>query len=275
MNSRVTLSVISSQALEAGLTPVDSPDGRITCPSGPAPAPASRSRSRAKAAAPVIQGTYGPTSINSYAQDGPLLLWENRLRERLAMVGSMEFLLTWRKKVTPGGRSISRLAASTRPIFEVACIGWPSPNTPSGGPNFKKTATHTGGMDLEGAVAYLSAWQTPGVDSFRCRGGDRKDEMGLDQQAKYLAGWATPAERDHRFPNLKTFQERGGGKKGEQLPNQVAHFSGTTGSSSDPTPKVSIGALNPEFVSWLMGFPPEWLSSAPSVTPSSRKSRRK
>ncbi len=33
--------------------------------------------------------------------------------------------------------------------------------------------------------------------------------------------WATPAERDYRTANLKTFKERGGGKKGEQLPNQV------------------------------------------------------
>lgn len=32
--------------------------------------------------------------------------------------------------------------------------------------------------------------------------------------------------------------------------------------------------LNPEFVSWLMGFPPEWLNCAPSGMPSSRKSRR-
>lgn len=33
-------------------------------------------------------------------------------------------------------------------------------------------------------------WQTPGTDSFRSRGGDRKDEMGLDQQARLL--WKTP-----------------------------------------------------------------------------------
>ena len=29
-------------------------------------------------------------------------------------------------------------------------------------------------------------------------------------------------------------------------------------------------ALNPAFVSWLMGFPPEWISCAPSATPSIR-----
>ena len=49
---------------------------------------------------------------------------------------------------------------------------------------------------------------------------------------------------------------------------------GTTSPSSDPTQKASTGALNPEFVCWLMGFPPEWLNFAPSATPSRPRSRR-
>jgi hypothetical protein len=42
-----------------------------------------------------------------------------------------------------------------------------------------------------------------------------------------------------------------------------------TNGSSEPTEKR--GALNPEFVCWLMMFPPEWLSCAPLATPSSPK----
>jgi hypothetical protein len=52
--------------------------------------------------------------------------------------------------------------------------------------------------------------------------------------------WPTPASRDYRYPNAQSYQERGGGTKGEQLPNAVG------------------GALNPTFVEWMMGLPRDW-----------------
>jgi hypothetical protein len=96
---------------------------------------------------------------------------------------------------------------------------WSTPNTPSGGPNTKSTQTHTGGLDLDGQVIHWTTptahdqherhqthaqggnpitnqvhqWQTPATDSFRSRGGDRKGEQGLDQQARL---WGTPSARD-------------------------------------------------------------------------------
>src|SRR5581483_10274094 len=69
-----------------------------------------------------------------------------------------------------------------------------------GGGNLVSTPKHTGGIDLEGAV---ELWQPPATDSFRSRGGDRKDEMGLDQQAR-LTQFPTPAARDYK-------SESGGG----------------------------------------------------------------
>jgi hypothetical protein len=173
-----------------------------------------------------------------------------------------------------------------------------------------------------------------------------------------VSHWATPCSRDYRYPNLISFSERGGGKKGEQLVNQVALWAtpnccdatraspetneqkktrgAHTGQSlidqaaywstpaaqqhnydespetfrarqerlkakgingngagtplgiqaaetalSGPTPNgltvqtVNPGGLNPEFVSWLMGFAKGYLSCAPSAMPSSRKSRQK
>ena len=35
-----------------------------------------------------------------------------------------------------------------------------------------------------------------------------------------------------------------------------------------------LGPMNPAWIAWLMGFPPAWISCAPSETPSSRKPQR-
>lgn len=74
--------------------------------------------------------------------------------------------------------------------------------------------------------------------------------------------WPTPEQRDYRTPNKRSYQERSGTTKGEQLQNFVAHSrqvpaipDGPTSSAKDPT---SRRRLNPRFVEWLMGFPPGW-----------------
>jgi hypothetical protein len=133
-------------------------------------------------------------------------------------------------------------------------------------------AGYQGSVDsLTGATGLWStppanSWQTPATDSFRSRGGDRKDEMGLDQQARMFP---TPASRDYRTPNLKPGSERGMGTKGEQLQNFVEHHfpsppvpkiqGGQTSSETIPgSPQPSKRRLNPRFVEWLMGFPIGW-----------------
>lgn len=57
-----------------------------------------------------------------------------------------------------------------------SCSGWMSPRGHEVG-EYQNQANGT-------------VLQTPAVDSFRCRGGDRKEEMGLDQQARTF--WSTP-----------------------------------------------------------------------------------
>lgn len=85
-------------------------------------------------------------------------------------------------------------------------------------------------------VVSARVWQTPATDSFRSRGGDRKDEMGLDQQA-----------RSHQVPAIPD-----GPPFSESDLTLLRHLSLQNAAVA---PKRR---LNPRFVEWLMGFPPCW-----------------
>lgn len=66
---------------------------------------------------------------------------------------------------------------------------WPTPTAMDSEQAGGRGATGTTrGPSLHRAT---DAWQTPATDSFRSRSGDRKDEQGLDQQAREM--WPTPA----------------------------------------------------------------------------------
>jgi len=104
-------------------------------------------------------------------------------------------------------------------------------------------------------------WPTPRTITGGAESAERKQELGRtasgggDLQAA-VKMWPTPASRDHRHPNAKPYSERGGGKKGEQLPNAVG------------------GALNPNWVEWLMGLPIGWTGCGVSETELYRFVRR-
>lgn len=139
-------------------------------------------------------------------------------------------------------------------------------------------------------------WQTPATDSFRSRGSDRKDEMGLDQQARrwptpvaapeapnknsntvngptslgeaatvFADTWPTPTARDPKGQDLPSHEG------GRSLPMAAGSF-------SPPAPATDAGqkysgkrrVLNPLFVEWLMGWPIGWTDSAPVETGLSR-----
>jgi hypothetical protein len=170
------------------------------------------------------------------------------------------------------------------------CSSWPtlqSQDAAAGSPErVGRYGTKHGGRNLTDDV---TIWQTPGTDSFRSRGGDRRDEIGLDRQART---WPTPRTITGGPESSKRKKELGRRESGGGDLQAMAHEMMTFHASPrDPqTPGGPIcwcGArncdqrshkrrLNPLFVEFLMGLPLGWtadgpLDCAPSAMPSSRR----
>lgn len=111
--------------------------------------------------------------------------------------------------------------------------GWP---TPMAGTPAKDGNNEAGNTDSSRKTVELAGWQTPGTDSFRSRSGERKEEMGLDQQARSTMEAPGPARLT---------------------------ASGVLLIGSDAVPNLGTqtdggGQLNPEHSLWLMGIRKEW-----------------
>lgn len=173
--------------------------------------------------------------------------------ERVPLLGQMV-------KMWPTPRSEDSESAGNHPGATDSLTGatgmWPTPNTPTGGPNTKSTATHTGGMDLDGAAAL---WQTPavadGMGGHLTRGGTRANEPMLPGQA---ARWMTPTSRDWKDGADPSENVPTNSLLSRQAPRIMSD--GQPSSESDPT---SRRRLSPLFTEWLMGWPPGWTSLAP------------
>jgi len=100
-----------------------------------------------------------------------------------------------------------------------------------------------------------SSWPTPTASSYgNCVGGAAGRVGPVRHSLNSLAKrWPTPCARDHKGGNLKPYSERGGGTKGEQLPNFVRHhFHQVPTTPTDGDGGSAPVVLNPEFVEALM-----------------------
>lgn len=177
------------------------------------------------------------------------------------------------------------LSTSARP--PASWENWPTAGGTRSGSLFPRPTWVPAMGGHAGFASHGGLWTTPDV----CSGA--RDMSKVDPQLQKRADtnrttglpteavmWPTPASRDYRTPNSESLEARGGGSKGEQLPNFVQHhfsplvqptpFGATSsvpvvsvhGSELSPTtkPEHVLGRLrlNPAFACWLMGWPSWW-----------------
>jgi hypothetical protein len=177
------------------------------------------------------------------------------------------------EKIMRGERTASS-TGNSRLELTAHMAGWATPHESDHRPGHPSRMHDTSRINLNDQ-AMLTGWPTPtGSDDGGARPPDPKrgPAPGLVAAAATV-GWATPANRDYRTPNHQRYADRGGGPKGEQLNNQVAHQIPGASLNGSPASTAGRGLLNPEFSRWLQGVPATWPGCAPTATRSTRTSR--
>lgn len=162
--------------------------------------------------------------------------------------GSMRNGACWEQTM-----SVPRIDASGCGYWPSDEASYPTPKGTPSGPDFARASRPgSGGDDLATAIARGAStpqtWATPEVacalGGHLSRGGDRKDELLLGGQVKANPGraFATPRAEDSQCA---------GRRRGRET-SDTLYAQTVTDTQSVP------GSLNPDWVSWLMGWPVGW-----------------
>lgn len=274
----------SLQELQAGLSPLDLPDGPKTGRSSRHPAHANRSQTPDRKKASPTSDTSGQLSTNSSKSSSLQSALASRLAQNLDVNGSPEYALTWKTWDMQSGPPICALRASAHRTSGSAFTGWPTCaardwRSESATDEFnEKRWSESRGKPLSPIVA-LADWRTPKAgdgekayidQNSALRRMDSGHSFDLRDQV-LLAGWATPcASQANSTPEnflrrKRESVERTGRSMGiclSDLNMQVQAWTSGQTSTSSPAPTEKRGGLNAAFSAWLMGFPPEWCQAA-------------